>query len=738
MGNSQSKTIFLLGGYDLEMVTIKQLLEKRDDCIVADKHLTWNNAFLSAYREELTKYADSKIYGIELRDDITAPDNYTLIDHHNDKSGKPSSLEQVATMLGVSMDRYLQLVSANDKGYIPAVKAMKASKVEIEDIRRKDRAAQGVTKEDEAKAKLALESADISYPGLVFVKTTSSKFSPIIDSLSEAYPYHSYIVYTDDQICTYGPITPLFIRDFQDKKELYYGGTGNGYAGLSDIRETSMSMEQIIQTIKTMKPISKHIFLFPFKYDKSESLDDVNFWKRAYIQKGEKDKKDLFNEKQYFYPFVHDALYDRGDNGAETALIRHYECQKKDGKYIVVVNQKEYVLDIESINVNLYDFGLGILAIHLLNTDTKQGSPDDILKINQYGRRVMPPFYNDMSNRPRIELADKIKLTWENEDFVEEVFDPKIFTTEKDWHVGSVISNLLNPYNIKHLTVEPAIDDRMFTLCYYENNEEMARIANNSPHSSNFSRELLNKGASCQDFWYKYVFVDGGDTATCYGNHLYSELLNKQTYSRWEHPLWGTEYGVSKYSLVALTTETAPSFLLNYFETIYTRLAELVLCQRAALVIFSKRVRELAKEGNIDSHLKESAVLSNEYVRFVNSFCYREVTAQDQGIELYSLMKQTLNTDSYEQTLREQISQLHDKIMEIHNERNERNSLWLNKLASIVIPITVLASLAGLGQLLKGGFDECEVLAIFIGVIIVGSIGAILIYWKTNSINKSK
>ena len=733
MCNQQIKKLFLLGGYDLEMVTIKQLLEKRNDCAVADKHLSWNNAFLSAYREELTRYTDCQIYGIELKEDISAPGNYTPIDHHNDKNGQFTSLEQVASLLGVSMNRFLQLVSANDKGYIPAMKALEASKFEIDDIRRKDRAAQGVTKEDETKANLALKSADISYPGLVFVKTTSSKFSPIIDHLYGAYPYHSYIVYTDTEICTYGPIASLFIRDFQDKKELYYGGTGNGYAGLSDIKEISMSMEQIIKQIKSMKPISKHIFLFPFKYDKNESLDGISFWKRTYIQEGEKDKMDLFNEKQYFYPFVHDALYDKGDNGTEPALIRHYECQKKDGKYIVVVNQKEYVLDIEAINVNLYNFGLGILAIHLLNTDTEQGTPNDILKINQFGRRVMPPFYNDMNNSPRIELADKIKITWGNEDFVEEVFDPKIFTTEKDWHVGAVISKLLNP-----IAVEPAIDDRMFTLCYYENNEEIARIANNSPHSSSFSRDLLNKGASCEDFWYKYVFVDGGDTATCYGEQMYSELLYKQTYSRWEHPLWGTEYGVSKYSLVALTTETAPSFLLNYFETIYTRLAELVLCQRAALVIFSKRVRELAKDGKIESHLKESAILSNEYVRFVNSFCYREVTAQDQGIELYSLMKQTLNTDSYEQTLREQISQLHDKIMEIHNERNERNSLWLNKLASIVIPITVLASLAGLGQLLKGGFDECEVLAIFIGVIIVGSIGAILIYWKTNSINKSK
>lgn len=717
--------LFLLGGYDLEMITIKQMLEEREDCIVADKHLYWDNALLSAYQEEMSKYADCLIYSIELREDITAPENYISIDHHNDKSGQLSSLEQVAAILDVELNRYQKLVAANDKGYIPAMKVLGASKEEIDEIRRKDREAQGVTEEDEQKARLVVDSADMLYPGLIIVKAVNSRFSPIVDRLSETYPYHSYVVYTDKVICTYGPIASSFKSFFHDSKGLYYGGIGDGYAGLSDIKDSSV--KEVVNQIKKMKPISKHIFLFPFKYSKGKSLDGVSLWERVCSPQNEKDKIDLFNEKQYFYPFVHNALY---DNGKETTLIRHYERNVDGGKYHVTVNQREYILDIESINVNLYNFGLGILSIHLQNTDTKQSSPKDILKINQYGRRVMPPFYKDITNEPRKELADRIKITWGNGNIIEEDFTA--FKTEDSWHVGSIVSKLLKPLDVK-----PVIDDRMFTLCYYENNEEMARIANASPHSQGFCRKDVNKEATCQDFWYKYVFVDGGEDATCYGDNMYKELLCKQTYSRWEHPLWGTEYGVSRYSLAALTTETALPFLLDYFETIYTRLAELVLCQRAALVIFSEKARELAKDGIKDYDLKESDDLSSEYIKFVNNFCFREVTAQDQGIELYSLMKQTLNTDSYETTLREQILQLHDRIMEIRNERNERNSLWLNKLASIVVPVTVLASLAGLGQLLHDGFEPYVVLAIFIGVIIAGSIGAILIYWKTNNINKS-
>ena len=113
-----------------------------------------------------------------------------------------------------------------------------------------------------------------------------------------------------------------------------------------------------------------------------------------------------------------------------------------------------------------------------------------------------------------MELADSIKITWGDGQSIEENFSS--FKTEESWKVGAIVSKLLTP-----LTVEPVIDDRMFTLCYYGNNEEMARIAKAQPQSSDFCRDSLNEGAACKDFWYKFVFVDGGKDATCYGDNMY-------------------------------------------------------------------------------------------------------------------------------------------------------------------------------------------------------------------------
>lgn len=727
------KRIFLLGGHDLEMQEIRNLLTLQGERFV-DKNLNWRNSNLSAYAEIIATEPDSDFYGIELHEDYPLPKHYTRIDHHNDYNNRPASILQVAEIIGVTPDRHMLLVAANDAGYIPAMKALEATDEEIDDIRQKDRKAQGVSEEEEQQAKKAVETANMSYPGLVIVKEHNDKFSPVVDRLSNTYPYHSYVVYNETSICTYGSIASSFRDYYHDSKKLYYGGIGNGYAGLSHVDE---SIDQIIEQIKHMKPISKHIFLFPFEYTKRAELDKT-LWKKVSKPENEQDKVNLFNEKQYFYPFVHKALY---DDASDNTLLRHYERVIKGEKYIIQVGERTYTLDIESINVNLYDFGIGILSVHLQNTDIGQSAPEDILKINQYGRRVMPPFFKDISNNPRVELADRIAIVQGKECLVEEDFSK--FGTEDTWCVGKIISYLLHPLE----NIEPIIDDRMFTLCYYENSEEMARIAKTSPYSESFCRNCLNDGASCKDFWYKYVFVDGGESATCYGDKMYHKLLSEHTYTRWEHPEWGTEYGVSKYSLVALTTETAPSFLLDYFETIYTRLAELILCQRAGLVFFSEIIRDLAcilskPVGEItENDIKKSTELSNAYIKFVNDFCYREVTAQDQGVELYSLMKSTLNTDSFESTLREQILQLHNRILDIYNqksqdsnEKRERYSFMLNKLAGAIIPITILASLVGLWQLWEEEFEWYWVLVFTIGVIAGGIIGGNLLLLLINRI----
>ncbi len=251
-----TRSLFLLGGYDLEMLTVKQMLKGRAGCVVADKHLQWDNALLSAYKEELSQGGYEEVYGIELREDIPAPDNYHRIDHHNDWADRPSSLEQVAELLGVTPDRRQLLVAANDRGYIPAMKAMGASPEEIDDIRRRDRAAQGVTKEDELLAERAIKENLQTFGGIIVVKAFPSCFSPICDRL---YPYRRLLIYNDSEWVFYGEgkadLTEEFAAEISAGR-MYHGGGPTEYIGAA---RGAFSVQEILNIVTLITQRYEHL-----------------------------------------------------------------------------------------------------------------------------------------------------------------------------------------------------------------------------------------------------------------------------------------------------------------------------------------------------------------------------------------------------------------------------------------------------------------------------------------------
>ena len=239
--------LFLLGGYDLEMMTIKQMLEGRKDCVVLDKHLRWNNAKLSAYREDLHLYQEYDVFGIELQEDIPLPHNYYRIDHHNDWAHKPSALEQVASVIGVKLNRDQQLIAANDRGYIPAMQAIEATEEEIADIRKRDRKAQGVTESDETLAEQSLAQNLSRYGSLIVVKSLTSRFSPICDRL---FPYQRLIIYTNSEWMYYGEGKAELVKQLAgdiELKKIFHGGGDCGYIGTL---QNAYSEEQIHQFVE--------------------------------------------------------------------------------------------------------------------------------------------------------------------------------------------------------------------------------------------------------------------------------------------------------------------------------------------------------------------------------------------------------------------------------------------------------------------------------------------------------
>lgn len=239
--------LFLLGGYDLEMIAIRELLMeqsfseieegekgKEENAVrhFADKKLVWG-ASLSSYQSFFTQ--PGTIYGIELTGDIDPPANYKRIDHHNELAHLPSSLEQVAALLEVSLDRYRQLVAANDRGFIPAMKALEATEEEISEIRKKDRQAQGVTEQDEMLAEESIANQLAIKEGTTIIRSLTDKFSPITDRMYGK--AERLLVYTARKLVYYGKGASRLATHYSgliQERKAYSGGGREGYFGMTE------------------------------------------------------------------------------------------------------------------------------------------------------------------------------------------------------------------------------------------------------------------------------------------------------------------------------------------------------------------------------------------------------------------------------------------------------------------------------------------------------------------------
>lgn len=490
---------------------------------------------------------------------------------------------------------------------------------------------------------------------------------------------------------------------------------------------------------------SYHIFYFPFKWeirdtefpDFSASIDLSNIhpneyspWVSNFSSRG-KEAELLYDEKNYYYKFVHPAIYDTGE---PDTLIKHFERKepqsdgpictynikiKKDGVVL------EYRLKLDAINLNFYSTGVGLLSFYLVNAEYEDFA--DILNINQYGRRVFPPFYADIEGRGQIALDIQIEgLTGPCERYGEDFLN---YSPQMDWLPAKFIGNLIEDLQAD-LKIIPIIDDRMFVNCWYQNKDLASKFYydDNSPYKNNaqLQNQKAQKFIESSD-WYRYLYVDAGNTPTCRNLKMRKNIVESTTYLRWQEE--GSLYGATRYSFMLLA---APGFyseniLSVHMRTTYSRMIELVLVQRASMLKFSEEVTKVSNLKGKDEVLIAHRIgsLYKEYIRFMNQIYFKEITTQDQGTELYNLLLKQFESDKQAKDLDEEIGELHGYIsLMIDNSRNIKANR-LNIIAAVFVTPTLLSSLFGMNPF-EAAFDPARYLW-QICIIILATIFTILI-----------
>ncbi|MEM4260571.1 MAG: CorA family divalent cation transporter [Candidatus Woesearchaeota archaeon] len=764
----KTEVAFLLGGYDLEMIEIKSILndymksDKTDfNITVYDKKLTWG-AKLSDYHKELELFKDSIIYGIELIEDVKPPKNYHAIDHHNEKSVYPSSLEQIANLLKINLTRQQLLIAANDKWYIPGMEAMCATSDEINLIRKRDREIQGVTEDDEKKAVKSINENLVVLNGVYIIKSLTNKFSAIVDRMYNK--TDKLLIYNNSELCYYGTYKKKIVDYFSNeiKNNLaYHGGGDNGYFGLA---AGSFTEEQIVKIKDKILEIignemqnnliySYHIFMFPFRWDflpKGKGTDEINkidFNDRTSLENFNKIfkknqgienkgsfkfvKSSDYNEYTYFYDFVRNAIYDEHEptDIKNSNIFSHYTFNLgKNAKYCInILDDREYELNIDGIFIHIFNTGVGILNFRLKNTRYSQF--EEILKINEYGRRLYPQFLSEDIDNNRIRatkktfLACQLEIKTDNEKIGDIVEDFTEYNCEdidtlrtKPKYISKIITRLLgNNFIRSHenetriedkILLRELVDDRMFVMCWYNNDKlanNLRKIITNGPNGikNEYKFNISND-------WYSYIFIDNdSNTPQCKNFQMMRDLLKKHTYPRFSDS--GTLYGLSRYSFMCLTDSSSFSkdIISNHFKTIYYQLVVLCLIQRGSILRFSHEVTQISKaiskkiskrnnNQNSQDILSKIEQITNEYINFVNNIYFREVTAQEQGIELYDMLQNFMRIERDIKDLNREIDELYNYANLVEEKQQSNRLERLSILGAALLIPTLITSFLGM------------------------------------------
>lgn len=473
------------------------------------------------------------------------------------------------------------------------------------------------------------------------------------------------------------------------------------------------------------KPLySFHAFLFPFEWKPAKRnglpLEEQLDLKRiCNIMDAARDKWSRmkpwskpqsliqYNEANYFYDFVRPVLY--GD--AAAAYQVHYQHNEAQGSaYVISLESGEqFRLDLDSIGLSFYTTGVGILSFHCYNRTNPD--PDAILKINQYGRRLFPPFFatdpekigsqaffdddrwaDGLKGVQKVEIARSIIIEKNGHAWAAEDFSTWADASPNLEHTPGVLRQLLPSALISTLAISPVLDDRMFVVCWYGNDE-----LSNNPGTRNFTLESPSR-----DWWYKFVFVDSS-SKTCQNERMTRQLLREHSNLRWAG--YGTLYGVSRYSFVCLSNSLSSlkanyaSYIPTHCQTIYFKLAEIALLQRGCVLRFSDEVTAISdlpkKNRALGAHVSS---LYKQYIRFVNKIYFREVTAQEQGIELYDLLQKHMRIENQVKDLDREIEELHRYVSLLEEDRRNETLDILTYIGAFFVVPSFVCSFFGISD----------------------------------------
>jgi hypothetical protein len=470
--------------------------------------------------------------------------------------------------------------------------------------------------------------------------------------------------------------------------------------------------------------------MLQFSFDERTNMPVMNDfllksgWERKFYRIN--NEAENYNELTYFHGFVTKTIFDLQQSSETTIekvddnkVMTYYEIEPlldEDAYYKIETSRQTYTLSLKGISLHCYNTGIAILTYNLENYECSV--PDDVLWINEFGRRVYTPFLtNDLlaGNKAKennahpksIEIyCSKINnglpivedfshyddlAAMETHQVMNNKYEHGLIVKLPD-HIKKLFNDSF-VFNAKHqeeykVRFNVLADERMFFQCWYGDDEISKTVKNeNNPK-----------------FLYAFIHGDKDPKWPSIANEkMMTKELEDITYNRWLG--YGTMFGFSKDSFVCITEAVDKLYIRidTHMKTMYYQMAVLSLAQRASVLRFSAEVSTLADLGKANKIKAVELIekLHLNYIEFINKIYFREVTSQIQGIEVYQKFQLVMNMTNDVKDLDTEIKELFNYASMIRQDQQQSESQRLTNIATWFLPAGVIVGIMGMNAYVK-------------------------------------
>lgn len=434
-------------------------------------------------------------------------------------------------------------------------------------------------------------------------------------------------------------------------------------------------------------------------------------------------------------------IYRRTDLEDATYQIEYYNWEDQ--------NTRQYTLDIHAIRLVIYGrMKIGLIQFEMENR--RYDEIQDIKRINQLGRRLYMPYYDIDDQRGIIcgQCATSIVIHPNSHSApyrirMEDTVLPRQTVhsnAPESWKLDTLqwLYCMIYGETAPRYKLHTVLDDRMFVCCAIRDNNLSGQIQRRacSIQGSFFGAEDYESSQTLFEQLYALLYIDDGDV-TCKDRALLRSKLGESGYTRWVQ--YGTLLGVTEYSMLCVLDERKDddarddSYLavVMPFITEYAALARLGLAQCAAIHRQEEKIERINRTVHRNRPLEQSQIndIDNawkRYVIFQNNMYIPEATFQEQGRELYDMVKRSLRVEQLNWYLDAELRNLHALSSMEADAQEKASDKQLNDSINIVTVVgTALGFMALMQDALsvddnKTGFYKWSVLFIYlVGILMI-------------------